>query len=308
MAYSFDAISAIDPDNPERVASNASITIFAPGDTAMTLIAITDTSGVPLENPITVNDLGFGPAFMADIDRVAWEGGGLTGFFTSYEGLKNEAVAARSAAQTSALDANDAKLAAEQAAQDAASAGSGLPLAGDTGQVLAKASPADRDVTWIDPPESSSGIGPGDTTFIKKNDEIPTIGLDPAYRTINLGYLTDPNSSPDLERVIVQGIITAWRNEWGALRGTPSLGLKDDALVRGVARDDLGPTSAGGFIELVNRTFPLGDNRRQSFQVRWRDGALMRNNAEMSLCYVRYGAAALPANLPEGTVVVTVND
>lgn len=144
--------------------------------------------------------------------------------------------------------------------------------------------------------------------FVKKVETYIVPNTTTSYRTINLGYLTDPNESPDIERVYIQNVLSTWRNEWGALRGTPSLGLKDDALVRGVARNDLGPTAAGGFIELVNRTFPTGDVRRQSFQVRWRDGALMRNNTEMSLCYVRYGASPLPDHLPEGTVVVTVND
>lgn len=157
MAYTFDAISAIDPDNPERVASNASITIFAPGDPSMTLIAITDTSGVPLENPITVNDLGFGPAFMADIDRVAWSSGDLGGFFSSYEGIKNEAVAARNEADAAALDAAAARAAAELAASNAG--GGGLPPAGSTGQLLAKASGADRDVAWVDAPTGGSGSG-----------------------------------------------------------------------------------------------------------------------------------------------------
>lgn len=193
MAYTFDAISAIDPDNPERVAANAVITIFTPGDTAMTLIPLTDTSGVPLENPITVNDLGFGPAFMADIDRVAWEGGGLTGFFTSYEGMKNEAIAARSAAQTSASDANDSKLAAQtsaSAAADAADAaanasGGGLPLGGTTGQVLAKASTADRDVSWIDPPEG----GPGGPPQVIVGNMIVLNPLDPLPATLPSGTL-----------------------------------------------------------------------------------------------------------------------
>jgi hypothetical protein len=108
MAYGFDQIFAADPANPANIAQNASIKIFAPGDAAKTAIAITDTSGTPLPNPIPVNANGFGPAFMASIDRVAWEGGGFTGFFTSYEGMKNEAVAARTAAEAAQSTASTA--------------------------------------------------------------------------------------------------------------------------------------------------------------------------------------------------------
>lgn len=105
MAYSFDQIFAADPSNPSNVAQNASITIFAPGDTSMTPIAITDPDGQALANPIPVNANGFGSAFMAGIDRVAWYGGGFTGFFTSYEGMKQVAVDAQAAAETAAATA-----------------------------------------------------------------------------------------------------------------------------------------------------------------------------------------------------------
>jgi hypothetical protein len=123
MAYGFDQIFAADPANPANIAQNASVTIFAPGDPTMTPIAVTDTSGTPLPNPMPVNANGFGPAFRAEIDRVAWLGGGFTGFFTSYEGLKEEAVAARAAAETAAAsaagavsEAATAALAAQEAA------------------------------------------------------------------------------------------------------------------------------------------------------------------------------------------------
>lgn len=99
MAFTFDQILAMDPSNSDRVASNGVVTIYAPGDTNMTPLTITSTSGTPLQNPIQVNGLGFGPAFVhATLDRVAWSGGGLNGFFTSYEGLKEVAVAAQASA------------------------------------------------------------------------------------------------------------------------------------------------------------------------------------------------------------------
>ncbi len=112
MAYTFEQIFAADPATPERVASNGVITIFAPGDASKTPLPLTTVDGMALSNPIKVNDAGFGPAFIAPIDRVGWEGGGYSGFFTSYDGLKQEAVAARE-------DASAARMAAASAALEA---------------------------------------------------------------------------------------------------------------------------------------------------------------------------------------------
>lgn len=100
MAFTYDQIFAVDPSNVERVASDGVVTIYAPGDASRTPLTITTTYGTPLANPIRVNENGFGPPFMHEtLDRVAWSGGGLDGFFTSYEGIKNVAVAAQRAAE-----------------------------------------------------------------------------------------------------------------------------------------------------------------------------------------------------------------
>lgn len=111
MPYPFDQIFAADPDNTEMVASNVGVLIFAPGDETKTPLPLTTLTGIPLANPVPVNDKGFGPAFMADLDQVAWEGGGFTGLFASYKGMKDEAVAARQAAEA-------ARAAAEEAARN----------------------------------------------------------------------------------------------------------------------------------------------------------------------------------------------
>ena len=109
MSYSFDQIFAADPSNPERVASNGVVTIFAPGDESRTPLLITTVEGMAIQNPVQVNDSGHGPAFMHEtLDRVAWEGGGFSGFFTSYEGMKQEAVAARVSAGEAAVAAVEA--------------------------------------------------------------------------------------------------------------------------------------------------------------------------------------------------------
>lgn len=117
MAYTYEQVFAADPANPANIAQNAAITIFAPGDVTMTPLTITDPDGTPLPNPIPVNANGFGSAFAhATLDRVAWAGGGFTGFFTSYEGMKQVAVDAQAAAEAAAATAGaDAAAVAEAA-------------------------------------------------------------------------------------------------------------------------------------------------------------------------------------------------
>jgi len=121
MAMSFDQIFAADPANPQNVASNAAVLIYAPGDATKAPLTITDPSGGPLANPVIVNANGFGSAFMhATLDRVAWDGGGFSGFFTSYEGMKNVSVAAQAAAEAAAATAGvDAAAVATAAIGDA---------------------------------------------------------------------------------------------------------------------------------------------------------------------------------------------
>jgi lysophospholipase L1-like esterase len=141
MAYTFDQIFAADPANPANIAQNASIKIFAPGDATKTAIAITDTSGTPLPNPIPVNANGFGPAFSASIDRVAWEGGGFTGFFTSYEGMKQVALDAQTAAETAAATAGaEAAAVADAAIGDATAASTAAAASAATAASNASAS------------------------------------------------------------------------------------------------------------------------------------------------------------------------
>jgi hypothetical protein len=119
MAYTFEQLFAADPANPANIAQNAAVTVFAPGDPTQTPLAITDPSGGPLENPIFVNANGFGSAFAhATLDRVAWVGGGFTGFVTSYEGMKGVAVAAQTAAETAGAEAAAASAAATTAVAD----------------------------------------------------------------------------------------------------------------------------------------------------------------------------------------------
>ena len=110
MPYTYDEIFAKDPNgNGDAIARNASITISDPADPTMAPIAITDPTGMPLPNPIIVDRDGMGPAFQhPTLHRVRWSGGGKMNYFTSYEGMFNETVAAKEAAQASSNSAASA--------------------------------------------------------------------------------------------------------------------------------------------------------------------------------------------------------
>jgi hypothetical protein len=176
VAYTFDNLFAADPSNPTNVASNASILLYDPADPTKAPVTITDPTGSPIPNPVTVNKNGFGPAMQhATLDRLAWEGGGFSNFITSYEGIKNEAVSARTAAQTAAANASAAaadslalavskaeaaQVAATNAAQDATNAAALVGSPADTaiaaaikGDTATKAALSDAIAT------SSGGLG-----------------------------------------------------------------------------------------------------------------------------------------------------
>jgi hypothetical protein len=140
--FTFEQLFAADPANPANIAQNAVVTIFEPGDPTQTPLAITDPSGTPLPNPIPVNANGFGPAFAhATLDRVAWAGGGFTAFMTSYEGLKNEAVDARTAAQEAAATAGaEAAVVATAAIGDATADAEAAATSAAAAQAAANAS------------------------------------------------------------------------------------------------------------------------------------------------------------------------
>lgn len=161
MVYTFDQIEARDPANLSLVAANAVVTIFAPGDPSMVPIPIMSTSGTPLPNPVQVNAMGYGPAFTADLDRVAWSGGQHTGFFTAHDSIKQDAVAAAAAAQS-------AERRIEQIIESGLPGG-GEPVKGDPGQsayeVAVDNGFTGTEAQWLDSlkgaPGSSSGGGGG---------------------------------------------------------------------------------------------------------------------------------------------------
>jgi hypothetical protein len=128
---------------------------------------------------------------------------------------------------------------------------------------------------------------------------------DPArpVSTVRLAYPVSVASS-NVEEVRVgdadPGTLATWRNEWGALRGTPpTTTYKDDALLRAVPRGDLTSGNNGCAVELQNaaRTATV-------YGRRWRDGALIRNGTAMADVVVLAPGAPVPAGTAEGTVIV----
>lgn len=124
--YPFDVNLAVDPNNPDVVLRDGIVTFYDPADTGLTApIALLDTAGLPLPNPVTVSSQGFTPAFQAEIPQVLWVGGGYSGYITSFMGMLdqvNAIGASASSAVTSAEQANVSALAAANAAAAAATA------------------------------------------------------------------------------------------------------------------------------------------------------------------------------------------
>jgi hypothetical protein len=131
--YPLDMQLVVDPLNPQNVVRNGSVYIYDPADTAGTSpIALKDPSGMPLPQPLQSNDFGFIPPTIVTIPRVKWKSGDFEGFFYSYDGLRNEAVAAREAAEAVELFA--------QAPTDA-QVDAGIIRADVTGRVNAQVPP-----------------------------------------------------------------------------------------------------------------------------------------------------------------------
>ncbi|NKG21117.1 hypothetical protein [Paeniglutamicibacter terrestris] len=194
MSYPFDAISAIDPQDPSRVAADAEVTIAAPGDETQTPIPLTDLTGLPLPNPVLVNSLGFGPAFQAEIPSVAWYGGTMSGLLHSYTGLKEDAEAAASSANLSRI-----------AAEAAGSAAEGIPSGGSAGQVLSKVTSTSYDTAWVTPSSGGAVYGAGVMVTVQQ---------------VGSGY-TRPTSDPTIRYVFTgtadPGTVALENDRWERL-------------------------------------------------------------------------------------------
>lgn len=120
--YPFDMQLVVDPLNPFNVVANAEVTIFDPADEAESSpLSLKDEMGLPLANPILSNHLAFTSPFTAGLPQVKWRSGAYSGYFASYKGLRDEAVAA-------AADADDAAAASEASAQAAIDAANGFTV------------------------------------------------------------------------------------------------------------------------------------------------------------------------------------
>lgn len=125
--YPLDMQLVVDPLNPENVVRDGAVYLYDPTDEAgISPITLKDPSGLPLANPLVSNAYGFIPPSIVTIPKVKWKSGAFEGFFFSYDGLRNEAIAARSAAETAQADAATSRLAAEQSA--AAAEGGGVAV------------------------------------------------------------------------------------------------------------------------------------------------------------------------------------
>jgi hypothetical protein len=106
--YPLDMQLVVDPLNPENVVRDGDVYLYDPSDLAgVSPIAIKDPSGLPLTNPLKSNAYGFTRPCIVTIPRVKWKSGMFEGFFYSYDGLRNEAIAAKVAAQDSATAASN---------------------------------------------------------------------------------------------------------------------------------------------------------------------------------------------------------
>ncbi|QCB97109.1 hypothetical protein E5206_09350 [Arthrobacter sp. PAMC25564] len=137
--YPFALQIVVDPDNPMNVVKAGTVYLYDPSDLAsVSPIAIKDLSGLPMTNPLKSNGIGATNPFIATIPKVKWKSGPYEGFFYSYDGLRNEAVAARAAAE--AASGSAATAATNAAAVTTAAIAGAVATAGTEAAAAANAS------------------------------------------------------------------------------------------------------------------------------------------------------------------------
>ena len=154
--YTYESELVADPFTFQR-ANNAAVTIYDVNDESeSTPLALKDLNGLPLPNPLTSSADAFVPPFVTTSPQVKMSGGGLKVAKPSFQGVRDEAVSARNAAQESQAAAAAAQTAAELAAQAAAGGGVALdPTDADTLVFTTKSDgsiavdPADADALLI---------------------------------------------------------------------------------------------------------------------------------------------------------------
>lgn len=107
--YPFNMQLAVTSLDENTVVRDGSVSVYDPEDTDGTvLLTLTTPGGVPLTNPLTTNEYGFVQPFIATLPQVMWRSGDYEGYFESYKGLRDVAVAASDDAAVSALMATEA--------------------------------------------------------------------------------------------------------------------------------------------------------------------------------------------------------
>lgn len=168
--YTYPILPAIDPTTGLPV-RNSGGQVFAPDDTAFsTPLPVTDLSGIPITgNVIVTTSQGVTTQFrVEDQPVVVWKSGSYVIGLSSPQGMLDATTASQAAAEAAQAAAEDA---ASNAADAAAAFGAGaIPAGGASGQVLTKASNADRDVVWSNP---TGGGGGGNVLVLSDVDEVP---------------------------------------------------------------------------------------------------------------------------------------
>ncbi len=117
--YPFDMQLVVDPQDENKVIRDGLVSIYDSEDEAgVELLALKSPAGVPLPNPLTANAYGFIRRFVTTSPKVKGKSGDFEVFFFSFDGVLNEAVSAREAAQSAQLAAETAGLTAAAAAEE----------------------------------------------------------------------------------------------------------------------------------------------------------------------------------------------
>lgn len=121
--YLYGVDICFDPDNPNNIVRGALIELYDATDLeGTTLLALKDTWGNPIPNPMMSNEFGAIGRRIAQVPQCLWKSGPYSGEFSSYKGLRDEALAARGAAEQAVESAENAAAAAAGAATNAAGA------------------------------------------------------------------------------------------------------------------------------------------------------------------------------------------
>lgn len=151
--YPYETQLALSGDGGNPVLIGAVVTIYDPSDTGLgSPVALVDTAGNPMTNPIQVSGSGFVPAFQASIPQVMWVGGGFAGYLNSFQGLLTEVRSIRDTFTT---------------------ASQSVPSGGVDGQVLTKDGGVDYITRWSTPAAGGTGgggtpTGGGAVQFVRK--------------------------------------------------------------------------------------------------------------------------------------------